>query len=247
MKNFLIIFLVIIPQLVFSQVNEVKIPTDEFIALNNRMGILQDSIRQLDSINNVLIAELNGLKKENRKLQKELELDSIAASNDSVKIMMLNSKIEELTNSLDNINNQHSNDVYMANVRIAATRLSIKYDSTKVQDAIHLFDSIPDSSPIKQKYIWVRELLVKYGAWNKEFKNIIEAAQINTDAERHNRFSYEKFHNSVVLKIKNMDYYNRAYGKNHNVPYLDNMIDKAKQSINKEDKEVNYHDVLIGL
>lgn len=243
MKNYLFIFLVIIPQLVFSQVNEVKIPSDEFIALNKRMGLLQDSIRQLDSINNILVKELIELRDENSQLQKEL--DSNAAFNDSVKI--LKSKIEELNTNLDIINNQYTNDVYMANVRIAATRLSIKYDSTKVQEAIRLLDSIPDSSPIKQKYQWVRELLLKYGTWNTEFKRIIEEAQINTDAERHNRFNYEKFHNSVIIKISNMDYYKRAYGKNHNVPYLDNMINKAKQSINKVDKEVNYHDVLIGL
>ena len=69
MKNYLFIFLVIIPQLVFSQVNEVKIPSDEFIALNKRMGLLQDSIRQLDSINNILVKELIELRDENSQLQ----------------------------------------------------------------------------------------------------------------------------------------------------------------------------------
>lgn len=228
----------------FSQDNEVNVQVslDYLNSQNEKISQLRDSIKTNDSIILLLERRIKELEKSNLELTKKDV--NIASFKDS--IVSKDHKIKELSDELSKIKNQYNEDVSMANVRLAAVRLSLQYDSTKVKEAIRLFDSISDSSTIKQKYSWVRELLVNYGKWNKEFKEILEIAQ-NDNSGRHNRMNFKEFHKSVESKLRNMEYYKRAYGKGHNIPYLDNLIDKTKKCINEEDKYVDYHDVLISL
>lgn len=114
--------------------------------------------------------------------------------------------------------------------RLSNDCLRKKYDQIPVSDAIRNFDQMY-SPELRSKFGKLRILLSSYRDYYQEIVAIFNEAQSDTDIL--NPFTGQKKALMYIDKIKSTRYYTEIYDADWTIPYLNNLIDKSIETIQK--------------
>ena len=242
---------------VVTSVNaQVTMTLDEYNQMQNDKKVLDDSIVGLkDSINQLNqkienyisegknkdkeIGRLNdcndSLSKVNNRLKlKESNLQQVIANYKSDSLNLIkecDDKVAEMGKKVEDANRKvdHADTI---TIMMINTCLSLKRDSTAINELIHQFDNI-SSQVLKDNYKDLKEILRLYTSTHKEIKQIAEKKK--SIIKKRSEALQDKCNN----ELDKLDYVKKYYNnKKRTSPYLNEMLKKTYKAKDESDSTI---------
>lgn len=128
--------------------------------------------------------------------------------------------------------------------RVSNDCLRKKYDPIRVHEAIRNFKNMY-SPELQNKFRPLLELLNNYERYNREIVGVFEEAK---NDKKFNFFMGQQQAKIYIDKIKSTNYYREVYDANWTIPYLNNVIDRSIETLQKYDpketKSLNLIDLM---
>lgn len=219
-----------LPCVVYAQ-QQVTISANDYDSLRSKIKSLQGQIEKLkeDTVNkNTQVVHMQNV---------------ISGYQD--KISSLNTEISHLKSSVSRLRNDSTNFVQEREkvqllqlqadenaARLANGRLYFRYNDKLIQSSIQILQSLKTES-VKQTFSQTLRLLQRYQIYSDELKRTLILAQDDGDRKAKNKG--EEYKTKIMNNIKSTSYYREIYttkvSGNWSIPYLDNIIEVAKKSL----------------
>ena len=129
-------------------------------------------------------------------------------------------------------------------ISLANRWLFVRFNKEEIDKAITYFERVT-STQLKEDRKQILELLKEYEESYNIFKNILLKAQ--NDELRTNPFAVKEYKESYINALREMAYYKKYYKSGWSIRYLDGMITKAIEKLEKhsEAQPVDFSDLFI--